>query len=420
MHISQKSIVEVLKKALGYLDNRLVSHGERVAYIILKMLQHENKYSENEVRDLVFLALIHDIGAYKTEEIDNMFLFEEVRPNDHAVYGYLFIKHFTPLSELSECILFHHIDDDKFDMFDHKLVKLGQKYHFADRVDIVHTYIDENDPSLYLARYYNRFDNKDIKTFSEVNGKTKLLTKLKDGSYRQELNEFFKKNNYRYKQLVDFLIMLAYLIDFKSEFTVTHNINVVTIAEELAKHLRLSMNQVEKIKLAAWLHDVGKIAIPHSILEKKGGLTFEEMETMKQHIRYTEKIISGLVDDEIVNIAIRHHEKLDGSGYYYGLTKKDLTLSDQILAVADIVGALSGKRSYKEAYGKDKIIDILTTMAKTNKINDVVVNEFITNYDEIMTNTKNVASLITQEYFNIKEEFVYYSNLLEGARKKKG
>ena len=78
-------------------------------------------------------------------------------------------------------------------MFDHKLVKLGQKYHFADRVDIVHTYIDENDPSLYLARYYNRFDNNDIKTFLEVNGKTKLLTKLKDGSYRQELNEFLKR-----------------------------------------------------------------------------------------------------------------------------------------------------------------------------------------------------------------------------------
>ena len=65
------------------------------------MLQHENKYSENEVRDLVFLALIHDIGAYKTEEIDNMFLFEEVRPNDHAVYGYLFIKHFILYLSLS-------------------------------------------------------------------------------------------------------------------------------------------------------------------------------------------------------------------------------------------------------------------------------------------------------------------------------
>ena len=52
--------------------------------------------------------------------------------------------------------------------------------------------------------------------------------------------------------------MLAYLIDFKSEFTVTHNINVVTIAEELAKHLKLSMNQVEKIMLAAWLHDIIK------------------------------------------------------------------------------------------------------------------------------------------------------------------
>ena len=77
MVVNKTAMVSVIKKVLGYLDIRLVSHGERVAYILLKMLEQENLYTKEEIRDLVFLGLVHDISAYKTEEIDNIMEFEE-------------------------------------------------------------------------------------------------------------------------------------------------------------------------------------------------------------------------------------------------------------------------------------------------------------------------------------------------------
>ena len=211
--------------------------------------------------------------------------------------------------------------------------------------------------------------------------------------------------------------MLAYIIDFKSEFTVTHNIMVVTIAQQLALSFNLNKEEIEKIKLAAWLHDIGKIATPIDILEKPGKLTKEEMDIMKKHILYSEEIVRGLVNDEVVNIAIRHHEKLDGSGYPYGLTSKDLTFSDRILAVSDIISALANKRSYKEAFDKERIITILNEMVEANKICGTIVERFINNFDIIMNDATLEAKHTIEEYLNIKEEFRYYSDLLEAKRK---
>ena len=417
MVVNKTAMVSVIKKVLGYLDIRLVSHGERVAYILLKMLEQENLYTKEEIRDLVFLGLVHDIGAYKTEEIDNIMEFEEKRPNDHAIYGYLFLKHFSPFSKYAETVLFHHVDNNSIKDFESDYLDLGLRFHFADRIDFVYKFMSETNPDAFLNRYKNRFSDLDILLFSKINNEKQVIKKLKDGSFESELNEFFDNNPFSYDYLIKFLEMLAYIIDFKSEFTVTHNIMVVTIAQQLALSFNLNKEEIEKIKLAAWLHDIGKIATPIDILEKPGKLTKEEMDIMKKHILYSEEIVRGLVNDEVVNIAIRHHEKLDGSGYPYGLTSKDLTFSDRILAVSDIISALANKRSYKEAFDKERIITILNEMVEANKICGTIVERFINNFDIIMNDTTLEAKHTIEEYLNIKEEFRYYSDLLEAKRK---
>jgi len=417
MVVNKTAMVSVIKKVLGYLDIRLVSHGERVAYILLKMLEQENLYTKEEIRDLVFLGLVHDIGAYKTEEIDNIMEFEEKRPNDHAIYGYLFLKHFSPFSKYVETVLFHHVDNNSIKDFESDYLDLGLRFHFADRIDLVYKFMNETNPDAFLNRYKNRFSDLDILLFSKINNEKQVIKKLKDGSFESELNEFFDNNPFSYDYLIKFLEMLAYIIDFKSEFTVTHNIMVVTIAQQLALSFNLNKEEIEKIKLAAWLHDIGKIATPIDILEKPGKLTKEEMDIMKKHILYSEEIVRGLVNDEVVNIAIRHHEKLDGSGYPYGLTSKDLTFSDRILAVSDIISALANKRSYKEAFDKERIITILNEMVEANKICGTIVERFINNFDIIMNDATLEAKHTIEEYLNIKEEFRYYSDLLEAKRK---
>lgn len=126
---------------------------------------------------------------------------------------------------------------------------------------------------------------------------------------------------------------------------------------------------------------------------------------MKAHVRITEMILEGVVDDAVLQIAVRHHEKLDGSGYHKGLTGDQLTLPQQIVAVADILSALYGKRSYKEAFSGDLIKKIMTGDAENNKINKGAVDILMRNYDKVITAFEKEKENTIGLYLKIKEQY---------------
>ena len=149
---------------------------------------------------------------------------------------------------------------------------------------------------------------------------------------------------------------------------VTHSRSVADKALEIArKHPELNLD-LAFIEEAAMLHDIGKIKTPTAILEKAGRLTSQERSVMELHVVHTREIIKNTVLPEVLEIAARHHEKLDGSGYPQGLNAADLTLPQRILAVADIASALVSKRSYKEKMSKSSVVKILNDMVQENKI----------------------------------------------------
>ena len=153
--------------------------------------------------------------------------------------------------------------------------------------------------------------------------------------------------------------MLVSLIDFRSYFTVTHTITTCTISLELARLLSLSSEQTKKIYYGAMMHDLGKIGIPIEILEYPGQLTQEQMIIMRSHVLKTRELLEEKIDQEILEIACRHHEKLNGSGYPHSLWENQLTQEQRIVAISDIVSALCGKRSYKTSFSKEKTCEIL-------------------------------------------------------------
>ena len=107
--ISSKHVVDIVCRTLGRVDRRLTGHGERVAGLALQLLltQKGEALSRREM-DLVLAALFHDVGAYKTDEIDGLLSFEREGGWDHAVYGYLFLKNLSPLGEVADAVLYHH------------------------------------------------------------------------------------------------------------------------------------------------------------------------------------------------------------------------------------------------------------------------------------------------------------------------
>ncbi len=145
------------------------------------------------------------------------------------------------------------------------------------------------------------------------------------------------------------------------------------IAEELAERYSFSDEYVEQIFLFSPLHDIGKIAIPDTILLKPGRLDEEEYEIMKTHTLKGREIIDGMLEhfgiaaldhsDILRNIAHYHHETLNGEGYPEGLQGEQIPIEARIIAVADIFDALTSKRPYKEAWSNQQAFALLQEMA---------------------------------------------------------
>lgn len=152
----------------------------------------------------------------------------------------------------------------------------------------------------------------------------------------------------------------ADVVDAKSPFTFRHSIGVTETAVALAAELQLSPTQKTLLKRAALLHDLGKLGIPNSILDKPARLTVEERLVVMTHPAMSRTIlerISGFGD--LARIAGEHHERLDGSGYPQGLSAGQLSLESRVLALADCFSALIEERPYRGPIPLDEALGIL-------------------------------------------------------------
>ncbi|ADW67235.1 HD-GYP domain-containing protein [Granulicella tundricola] len=155
-------------------------------------------------------------------------------------------------------------------------------------------------------------------------------------------------------------VAFAGVVDAKSHSTYMHSTEVARIAVELGAYLGLNDSELVTLRRAGLLHDIGKLSVPNSILDKPGKLDASEWACVKMHPHYTYEILSRIPTfGEIANISASHHEKLDGSGYYRGLMADDLCYMSRILTVADMFEALSANRPYRGPMSKADVLNIL-------------------------------------------------------------
>ncbi len=152
----------------------------------------------------------------------------------------------------------------------------------------------------------------------------------------------------------------ADVIDAKSPFTYRHSIGVAAAAVDIAAKMNLPEREISLIRRAALLHDIGKLGVPNSILEKPGKLTAEEWASVRRHPFYSQQILRMIPGFwELSEIAGAHHERLDGTGYFQNLTAPQLSLPARILTVADIYDALSARRPYRDALAAEEVFGIM-------------------------------------------------------------
>lgn len=151
------------------------------------------------------------------------------------------------------------------------------------------------------------------------------------------------------------------VVDAKSSFTFRHSLGVTDAAVAIAKEFGLDPERAKLVQRAALLHDLGKLRVPNSILDKPGKLDAQEWTVVQEHPRLTREILWRIGPfGELAAIAGSHHEKLDGTGYPNRLKAEQLSLEARIIAVADVYGALAEDRPYRRGLAPEQIVEIMS------------------------------------------------------------
>jgi HD-GYP domain-containing protein (c-di-GMP phosphodiesterase class II) len=190
--------------------------------------------------------------------------------------------------------------------------------------------------------------------FGVLLGAMGTLRKDRDDEIGQSFRDLEAKLNDRVQELKETneqaVKALSRAIEAKDPYTHGHSSRVWGYARVAAEQLSLSVDQLTRLRLACYLHDVGKIRIPGRILNKPGPLTAEEFEIIKFHPLYSERIVSAIDAFCYVAGTIRHHhERMDGRGYPDGLTGENIPLLSRIMSVADALDAMTSDRPYRPA-----------------------------------------------------------------------
>ncbi|GEM_PF-311658 len=160
---------------------------------------------------------------------------------------------------------------------------------------------------------------------------------------------------------------ISRLLDERDHYTAIHSQQVAELAVQIAEEIGLSQREIENVDIGARVHDIGKVAVPDSILLKPGPLTDDEWTIMKRHPVVSAELIEGLEIYSSVVDAVRYeHERWDGSGYPDGLKGEEIPLMARIIAAADIHNALTTDRPYRKAFSTERTIEMIGEMRGTD------------------------------------------------------
>jgi len=206
---------------------------------------------------------------------------------------------------------------------------------------------------------------------------TEFILRVKNAIRMGEL-----QNN---KNEKDIVYILSKAAEYRDNETSMHTVRVGEMSALLAQKFGWSVDDVELMRLAAPMHDMGKVGIADAILLKPAKLTDEEFLIMKEHAQIGYNILSQKETPLLrlaAEIALTHHEKYDGGGYPQALKGDEIPLSGSIVAVVDVFDALLSERPYKKAFSLEKTLDILKSDSGTH-FHPKVVDMFLENLEEL-------------------------------------
>lgn len=358
------------------------------------------------------LALLHDIGANKTDDVRKPLTFESKNPTPHSIYGYLFLRYLSPLEEQSKMILYHHMDYSKTKDMDYKYRFEMEVLKVAEIMDIWQRSFGAKFEYRLIDKYAGtKFDPEVCGLLARTVEEHDIFTKIRDNSYKAEYSESLEYILLSDVEKEKYLKMLMYCTGLKEEQMVSETVATIYVCRELGRKLKLSELDKNEVYYAALLHDIGMLAIPKELLDAPRTLSEEEKNLIRTHVDIMEKTLENKLSKEIIRIAAGHHERFDGSGYPRGLKASVMGKKEAILQISEQVINSMEPKPYREAHTKEEIVDDLNNGIISGKYEGIVVDTFLKHYDEIMDKAKQKAdiALVTHQKLQRNYNQVYSS-----------
>jgi HD-GYP domain-containing protein (c-di-GMP phosphodiesterase class II) len=381
-----RAITVALDIVEGELLGASTHHGKRIAVLSAAMGRFFGM-DDSAISALTTCALFHDSAL--TEYILAEFHGHDPAMQMHCLYGQRNAESLLHNQDIRGFILYHHERADGNGPFGRKQDQypLGAEIIAAADMLDVSQHLQRILPS-GLEDIRKRISREAGVVFTERTAEALLSVLDKNMLARLQDDQIFETTEQAIpvwitdvedEAIFQIAALTAHIIDYKSRFTKNHSVQISNRSWLMSGYYNYDMPLRAQIYLAAALHDIGKLATPATILEKAGKLSDEEFTIIKDHVRYTEEILTGVTGlESICDLAIKHHEKLDGSGYHRGKKADELDFNARLLACLDIYQAITEARPYHGRRSHAETISILRDMSDKGLIDKAISRDLDT------------------------------------------
>jgi len=392
MKIQMNELIQTIATALDIVEHELLGassfHGKRIAVLSALMAKELGK-SDAEIKAVSTCALFHDNAL--TEYIQYMHMNNERKINFklHCEYGERNVKMIPFDFDVTGLVLYHHEQPDGSGPFGKKENEFPEGaglIAIADMIDVEHHL--QRRSAADIPKIQNEIKTQTGKRFTQTAADAFLtifnedvLESLRDENIMETVEKVLPKweADVDGEAIIGIAALASKIIDYKSPFTRKHSVQIANRAWLMSGYYGFDPIKRAKVYLAASLHDLGKLGTPNAILDKPDKLTDEEFDIIKAHVKGTYDMLSGITGlEEICHWASSHHEKLNGTGYHFGIDEKELDFVDRLLACTDIYQAVCEERPYHAQRSHEETMPILWSMADKGFIDKIIVNDFDT------------------------------------------
>ncbi len=384
VNIPLAEMVFCMANAVDLVSPAVSGHHNRVSYIA-SAIAAEFGLSEKEQFEIMMAGALHDTGALNLRERLDALKFEVEAPHHHAELGYRHLRTFLPLMNVAKIVRFHHVEWRNGEGRNFRGMEVPIESHILQLADRVDAAISRNrDIMSQVDEVIRRISSQSGEMFRPDVVRAFLSVSRNgcfwEGAANCNICEMAKNGAHGSSVRLDVdglygvARLFSHIIDFRSRFTSIHSSGVASCAYMLAGTLGMSGDDCTRITISGLLHDLGKLAVPAEILDKKGPLNYMERKVINAHPRHTYETLKNITRFETINSwASHHHERLDGRGYPFRLAGDELDLGSRIVAVSDIFTALKEDRPYRTGMDSERVLGILDVMADDGALDHDVV-----------------------------------------------